>query len=627
MDAPPVASPAVPARSRWAVPAVCGALALLVLGPALAPGYVLTHDMVFVPRLPLTPQLLGVSSAAPRAVPSDAVVALLSLVLPGQVVQKLVLLAILALAGLGAARSVPAGSWGQVAAAVLYVWNPYVAERLGIGQWAVLLGYASLPWVARTAWTAGRGGGWRGLAIAAGLGSLGGAPAWVMALLVAVPAYALAQWGSGLRRGWLWLLGLLTALALPWAVPALFRPGGVGGDPAGAAVFAPRADTPGGVVLSVLTGGGIWNRDVVPPGRDTLPSLLAALVIVAVAAVGAAVALRGPDLRRRSILAVVLPGLVAVAGVALLLLPGVARVVAQIPGGALLRDASRLLGPWLAGVAAGFGLAVDRLSAAGGVLEDGHGRGRDGGRDSGRDRGRDSGREGAGRKGPEGSRPGVAGHHREGVRPVQPVLAAVVALLPLAALPAVGWGLSGSLRPVDYPTDFPKVARRVDASPPGALVVLPFESYRAYRWNHQIPALDPVPRWTRQPAVGAADLVVRQAGTPVRVKGEDPFADRVAAALSGADPVAELAELGVRWVVVDVAGYRPPAGLTVAYAGPALRLYAVPGVGRAAAAPLASWSPPWPVVLAGDALAGALWVVVATRHPRREEPGRNTGLW
>jgi hypothetical protein len=624
MDAPPVASPAVPARGRWAVPAVCGALALLVLGPALGPGYVLTHDMVFVPRLPLTPQLLGVSSAAPRAVPSDAVVALLSLVLPGQVVQKLVLLAILALAGLGAARSVPAGSWGRSAAAVLYVWNPYVAERLGIGQWAVLLGYASLPWVARTAWAAGRGRGWPGLAIAAGLGSLGGAPAWVMVLLVAVPAYTVAQWGSGSRRGWLWLAGLLTALALPWAVPALFRPGGVGGDPAGAAVFAPRADTPGGVLLSVLTGGGIWNRDVVPPGRDTLPSLVAALLIVAVAAVGAAGALRGPDLRRRrGILAVVLPGLIALAGVALLLLPGVARAVAQLPGGALLRDASRLLGPWLAAVAAGFGVAVDRLCAAGGAREDGRARGPDGGPDDGED----GGREGGGRKGLGGSRRGAARHHAEAVGLMQPVLAAVVALLPLAALPALGWGLSGFLRPVEYPPDFPEVARRVDASPPGALVVLPFESYRAYAWNHQIPALDPVPRWTRQPAVGAADLVVRQAGTPVRVKGEDPFADRVAAGLAGPDPVHALARLGVRWVVVDVPGYRPPPGLTVAYAGPALRLYAVPGVGRAAAAPMAPWSPPWPVVLAGDVLAGAMWVVVATRHTRREEPGRNKGLW
>jgi hypothetical protein len=373
-------------------------------------------------------------------------------------------------------------------------------------------------------------------------------------------------------------------------------------------VFAPRADTPGGVLLSILTGGGIWNRDVVPPGRDTLPSLLAALVIVGIAAAGAAAALRRSNAqRRRRILAVLAPGVLALAGVALLLAPGVARALAQVPGGALLRDASRLLGPWLAALAAGFGLAVDRLSGAGGGREVGRGTSR--------------------RNGTKGGRRGGAGHHGEAGGPMPPVLAAVVALLPMAALPALGWGLSGSLRPVDYPSDFPEVARRVDASPTGAVVVLPFESYRSYPWNHRTPALDPVPRWTRQPAVGAADLVVRQAGAPVRVRGEDQFADRVAAAFAGPGPVRALAGLGVRWVVVDMDGYRPPPGLTVAYAGPALRLYAVPGVGRLAASPTAPWSPPWPVVLAGDALAGALWVVVATRHARRGEPGLEKGLW
>jgi hypothetical protein len=589
MNAPPMGPPEVPAWGRWAVLAVCLALAVLVLGPALAPGYVLSHDMVFVPRLPLTPQLLGVTSAAPRAVPSDAVVAVLSVVLPGQVVQKVVLLGILALAGLGAARSIPARPWGQAAAAVFYVWNPYVAERLGIGQWAVLVGYAALPWVARAAFTSGRGHGWRGLAVSAGLGSLGGAPAWLLVVLTAVPAYAVGQWGSGLRRGWLWLLALMTALAMPWAVPALARPGSLGGDRVGAGVFAPQADTPGGVLVSALTGGGIWNRDVVPPGRDSLPALLAALLMVVVALVGGAAAVRGAvGSTRAGLMAVFLPGGLALASVLLLLVPGIAGGLAQIPGGALLRDASRLLGPWVAALAAGFGLGVDRLSARVGEA-------------------------------PPSRRKGIEAW-------AQPILPALLSLLPLAALPALGWGLSGTLRPVDYPRDFPEVARRIDSSPPGAVVVLPFESYRTYSWNHRIPSLDPVPRWTRKPVVGAADLIVRQAGTPVRVRGEDPFADRVAIALSAPDPARALAGLGVRWVVVDVPGYAAPQGLTVAFAGPALRLYAVPRVGPAGAAPMAPWSPSLLVVLAADLVAGALWLVVATRRIRPPGAGADEAV-
>ena len=37
----------------------------------------------------------------------------------------------------------------RLAAGVCYAWNPFVAERLLIGQWALLLGYAGLPWVIR----------------------------------------------------------------------------------------------------------------------------------------------------------------------------------------------------------------------------------------------------------------------------------------------------------------------------------------------------------------------------------------------------------------------------------------------------------------------------------------------
>src|SRR5262249_44547732 len=36
-----------------------------------------------------------------------------------------------------------------LAAGVCYAWDPFVAERLIMGQWAMLLGYAGLPWVLR----------------------------------------------------------------------------------------------------------------------------------------------------------------------------------------------------------------------------------------------------------------------------------------------------------------------------------------------------------------------------------------------------------------------------------------------------------------------------------------------
>ena len=73
-------------ESRWirAVPIllVGGPAPVLLLGPGLAPGLVLSYDMVWVPDLALRHDFLGVASCLPRAVPSDAVVAVLDEILP-----------------------------------------------------------------------------------------------------------------------------------------------------------------------------------------------------------------------------------------------------------------------------------------------------------------------------------------------------------------------------------------------------------------------------------------------------------------------------------------------------------------------------------------------------------------
>src|SRR5260370_8758924 len=132
-------------------PAVTGlALGVLALGPGLGRGFLLSYDMVFVPHPPLTAAALGMASGPPRAVPSDAVVAVLAQILPSDLVRKVVLLSIFTLACSGAAallRGFPLSA--RLAAGVFYTWNPYVAERLILGQWALLLGYAALPWVLR----------------------------------------------------------------------------------------------------------------------------------------------------------------------------------------------------------------------------------------------------------------------------------------------------------------------------------------------------------------------------------------------------------------------------------------------------------------------------------------------
>ena len=123
-------------------------LPLVLLGPALGRGYVLSYDMVWVPDLALRSDFLGLGTSLPRAVPSDAVVAVLDELLPGMLLQKLVLYGALVLAGAGAARLVEGLSLpARLAAVSVAVWNPFVVERLWIGHWPLLLGYAVVPWM------------------------------------------------------------------------------------------------------------------------------------------------------------------------------------------------------------------------------------------------------------------------------------------------------------------------------------------------------------------------------------------------------------------------------------------------------------------------------------------------
>src|SRR3954469_16095643 len=146
-------------RGRHTVVAAGTGLGLgaLAIGPGLAPGFVLSYDMVFVPRPLLSKATFGLTGMLPRHVPSDAFVAAVSHLMPADVAQKAILLAIFTLACAAASVLVPSERLlPRLAAGVVYAWNPFVAERLLLGQWALLLGYAGLPLVVVAAARGGR---------------------------------------------------------------------------------------------------------------------------------------------------------------------------------------------------------------------------------------------------------------------------------------------------------------------------------------------------------------------------------------------------------------------------------------------------------------------------------------
>jgi len=540
-------------------------LGLLALGPGLRRGFLLSYDMVFVPRMPFGAALPGL--APPRAVPSDLVIAAASRILPADIAQKLILLAIFVLGCAGMAALLDREPLlARLAGGVCYAWNPYVGERLIIGQWALLLGYAGLPWVLRAVLARGDDppqtppaflpggthppgppsgeihpprpplGGtarpprppWAGLLCLSLVPAvIGGFAAMAITALVAVPA---ALCTRSARRAAV-TLAALAAGSLPWLIPSLQHT--VYADPAGVAAFAARADTPFGSVGSLLMLGGGWNAQTVPKGYGGAWSALwLAVVIVALAGYLASVRnRRWPGL-----------GIAAAAGL-LIACIGVTAAGRDLlrsvtwPGAAVLRDAQQFVAPLALAESAGLGVVVARAM----------------------------------KPGPFGTK---RAHDLAGV-----ALGALLVLAPVLLLPGLAWGAAGRLRPAWYPAAWLAAARMIDASPArGDVLLLPWQTYRSPSWNHGEAVFDPWSLLLSRPVIWNDGTRV---GT-VELAPDDPRARRLDGVIRGTGPLtATLGAAGVRFVVDDADGpgqqvrARLPGAVVVA-AQPGLTVYRLP---------------------------------------------------
>ncbi|WP_433388540.1 hypothetical protein [Micromonospora sp. KLBMP9576] len=561
-------------RERLVPHGVAAAVTALVLAPLALPGYVLRYDMLFVPRAVLSWESIVPASALPRAVPQDAVVALAGQVVPGWLLQRLVLVAILYLAALGAARLVPTDRVAvRAVAAVGYAWTPYLAERLLVGQWGLLMAYAALPWLVRAALDvrAGRSGGLRRLLLAAAASAI--TPTGGMLALVVVAVLLPGRYPAAARSTWLGV-GLTVLLNAPWLVAGVVSGDAGRSDPAGVAAFAARAENWAGPLVALAGTGGIWNAQTTPASRAVVLVPVATVLLLAVAGYGV------PLLRRRWPSVAGRFGALAAGSwlaAALGVLPGGAELlgwlVAAVPGAGLVRDGQKLLVPYALALAVAGALGAERLA---GRLADRF----------------------------DATTAGV-------------VLVGA-ALLPVALLPDLAFGGAGRLRPVHWPADWATVAG-LTAGRPGEVVSLPFQEYQSHPWNHGQVVIDPAPRYLAVPVL--IDDTLRVGG--LAVTGEDPRAARVREVLAAGAP---LSTTGARWVLVQRAAGPAPhpatlAGLRTVHAGPELTLYENP-----------HWSPPptsarsgpvglahlsaaavvMMIVLSGAARAG--YRVVASRH-------------
>lgn len=538
-------------RARSRVGLLAGVvLALLLLAPLLGPGYVLVRDMVFVPRTPLAAQLLGLDGV-PRDSPSELVVALAGRAVATGWLQDVLLLALVVGAAWGAARLAPTSSRvGALAAATTYGWSAYLHERLLLGQWALLVGWAVLPWAVRAAlaWRDGAGG-WPAVAALA-VAALAGANALLLVALAVVIC------GRPLRA-----VAATAVLSLPWAIPGLLGHQ-VAGDPRGVAAFASNSDMPLGVLVSLLTGGGVWASNAVPSGRSVGAWIALALVVVA----GLGVPRLRARLGDRLLVAAAVGLALALLGAIPLTAAGLRWAVVHVPAAGLLRDGQKWVAPLLLLTSAAIACASERL---------------------------------------------LVFVQQTGARRIVAVL---LVAAPLAALPGAAWGEGGQLKVSHYPGDWERVTRRTH----GAVVVLPWALYRAFPWDHNLTVLDPATKLLQRPVVN--DALPLPGGS---VHGEDPVAHRLQIPITAGGPLlSSLRGEGISQVLVErtTAGYdatlaaQQTSGLNLVISTSELDLYDVPGGGRPP-----HHVPAWPVVL-GDLIAVLLALLAGVGAARPSRP-------
>jgi hypothetical protein len=428
-------------------------LTLAILGPLLAPGYILTLDLSWTPHLP-APSLTSNTALLWWALRG------LAGIIPSWVVEKLLLITIFVTAGIGMYRLAAerAPGWPAYISGTLYVVNPFTYERLMAGQWLVLAGYAVMPGLV---WAGvrllERPGLRRGLVLGVWLSALGliSLHAVAMAVLVLITIIGVQLFTNGPRRlrpaiGW---LGLAAGLGLSvnsfWSVPlALHRsPTAVEVASFSTAQFQAfrTASGPAGAPANIFTLQGFWGertRIVIAPSSVGWSFWLISSLVLAGVGYGLWVSLRRRD---RLGLALAISGLVAAIlaiGVAWGPLVGLTQfLVDHVPFYRGYREPEK----WVAVVA----LAYAYLIAM-------------------------------------GLRPAfqkLQGAWRDGVG----LVGVIVVVLWIPMMP---WGASGQLVSTDYPTGWYAVDARLSALPgadPGKpdVLILPWHQYMTLDFAHR----------------------------------------------------------------------------------------------------------------------------------------------
>ncbi len=497
-------------RSRsLSLPCAIVVLILAMFGPLMGGGVVLHLDSPVnligpYPRAaiavgPLPPEL------AARA-PVDALLVALYRALPWGQVRLLPVIAAVVLAAWGFARLFAGRRLAIFGATLLYATNPFMYERIVVGQDLLVLGYSLLPLLLSALWAAPTRRRILTLAVvSAAAAALSLHLVFVAGVLCATFLVTDVVRRRSLEARTLVLGGALAAAcSLYWIVQAVAHWGRLGVVPVtDLSLFRSTPDPHLGLAANLAGLYGFWRQGW-PLPKDGLPGWPVLLVALwAVMAAGLANALRD-ERRRERFLPVLVAGLIGLALAAGDQGPAggaYAWMFAHVPLVRIMREPQKWLVLLALAYAVAFGEGVDAIQHA------------------------------------------VRGRN-----------ARVAAALVVVAIPAAYgfssfWGSGGYVRPSAYPASWAQ-ADAVMGEGPGLVVALPWHRYLALPWAQDRVVSDPMASAFRRGVIVSADPEF----TGLASAGRDPLADGVGELLdegaAGRQVADDLRELGIRYLLL-----------------------------------------------------------------------------
>lgn len=446
-----------------------GLLALAVMLPLLLPGFVLTLDLVFTPQL-------AWPSEPNNTYLFDALLHILNLALPSELIEKILLLAILVLSGVGAHKLVlllpeKAGTkrlyWGAYFAGIFYMINPFVYSRFMAGQHLVLLGYALTPLFITALIKLVRSPSWKNAAWLALWASLiaGLSLHFIGILLVASIIFLLSlsfkQKPQHLKKLAVYSLGALGIVLLVnayWFVPTMFGKTGIAQatdsfNTAQYEAFATNGQGALGALGNVLRLQGFWAdaRDMYELPQQQMPAWgLVFLAIWALVMVGAVKLWR----INKNLAAAF--GLMALTAILLATLPVISWLAPNVPFVAGYREPQKFVAllALVYAVFAAFGVAAM-----------------------------------------------LGWFAKKYSKNVLTAMAGAALILPIICTPTMLWGFGGQLSPKSYPADWYAVNDQLNADTSATKVLfLPWHQYINFSFTGRIIA-NPAPKFFNKPTV------------------------------------------------------------------------------------------------------------------------------